>query len=141
MIDNLICAYDFGRHYLKRGKTEYRHFYERIESEGGTITKANRVGLFLKSPFAGLRKCPLYYCFNVDYKERSGNWFIAASDNNPNGEWVWSDSNTRTDLPVVRNDGARVDNSVIALEYFTGNLIAVCIILLFIWTLFHFFIK
>ena len=62
-MESLLIAYDFGRHYLKRGRKEYRDFWKRIESEGGTVLRANRVGRFLKSPFGGLRRRPLYYCF------------------------------------------------------------------------------
>jgi len=133
----LLIAYDFGRHYLNRGRKEYREFCERIEAEGGSIIRANRVWPFLKSPFDDLRRCPLYYCFDVRYSDRSGSWFVAVSDGSPGGDWVWCDAEGRSDLPVVRDDEARVDNSVIALEYVTGNIIAISVICFVIWIVFH----
>lgn len=84
--------------------------------------------------------CPLYYRFDVKYGDRSGSWFIAASDGNPAGLWVWRDAQNRSDLPLVRHDQSRVDNSVLALGYFAGNLIGVGFLLGFIGLLVYFFL-
>ncbi len=137
---SLLVAYDFGRHYLKRAGKEFREFRARIALEGGSVTRTSRVGLFIRSPFSGLRMCPLYYCFEVRYGDRRGSWYVAASAGGAS-EWVWSDVEGHTDLPVVRTDGARVDNSVIAFEYITGTIISLAFIGVFIGALLYLFLR
>src|SRR5438552_1993572 len=103
----LLLAIGFALYYIRRGTAERVEFRRTIEQEGGQVLASQRVGLFLRSPFPGLRRCPLYYEYRCRYADREGTWFVAASADSPTGQWVWRDAHAQSDLPVPRPD-ARV---------------------------------
>ena len=126
----LVVAVGFAIYYFRRGTAERVEFRRTIEAEGGHVLASRRVGLFLRSPFPGVRRCPLYYEYRCRYGDREGTWFVAASADSPAGDWVWRDGQARAELPVVRRD-ARVDNHASALGYVMGNIIGVGVVSVF----------
>lgn len=123
----IVIAIAGTAYYVMRGSRERSEFRKRIEAEGGEVLRSSRIGFFLKSPFSGVRSCPLYYRYDVQYGERKGSWYVAASAGCSEGEWAWKDSENGSELPVSRTD-AFVNNSTIALGYVAGNVIAAFVV-------------
>ena len=125
--------------YHARLKKERLTFRSRIETEGGVIHSVRRVSWFFRNPFRNAHLYPLIHWFVVTYGGRTGSWFIATSDDKPDGIWVWKDENGIPDLPIMRTADARVDNRVIALGFVASILLSngilvglVCLLLWFI---------
>ena len=110
----LSIAISFALYYIARGTAERAEFRAMIEREGGQVISSRRIGLFVRSPFPGLRQCPLYYEYRAKYGDREGSWFVAASANA--SAWAWRDTRGEGTLPVERPD-AWIDNRTIALGY------------------------
>lgn len=124
----LLIALFHTIYFRGRAAQDRDYALARIEKEGGKVLRYGRVGIYLKSPFVGVRLYPLHFWYQVNYPTRCGTWFVVTSSNTtPMGEWFWRDAEGKDGLPAMGSSGLCTPK-VRFLEMLTGYALTIAVV-------------
>ena len=84
----------------KRGQTEPKELCAAIESWGGNVVEHRQISRLSRSPFSGLRLCPIVYEIRANHAGRSGFWYVRTSSDGAPPDWAWLDLDGYGSLPI-----------------------------------------